>query len=1190
MPLVSSPFAANFAAQSLSSYLLSITAKDRFMQIPASVRAHQRLVSVLATLVLLLSPLGALLQHTPAFAATASIAPLAAGRASFAVDPADSDLQLVANQAVTTTTALTGTRGSGLSLPRLSLPKNTGSETGDSETGTDVAENAAEGADPETTAADEATETMPDAVANLADVRGAVIQIEAVGSFVDPAEGLQLNAAGRGSGFIIDPSGIAVTNNHVVTGGGLYKVYLDGEDEPRNAKVLGVSECADLAVIDIQGDGFPYLDWYEGRIRVGLDVYAVGFPLGDPEYTMTRGIVAKERAAGDSSWASVDQVLQHDADINPGNSGGPLVDADGRVVGVNYAGDTETNQYFAISRDEALTVIDQLRTGINVDSIGINGEAINNGEGLSGLWVASVKSGSPADRTGIKGGDIILSMEGLVLAEDGTMATYCDILRSHSAEDVLAVEVLRFDTEEVLEGQINGRELTTSFSIADELAPEESADSTGNGESTTAAPGYSEYAAITDRTGILSLEVPTEWADVASDDWVWNEETVGIRLLAATDIDEFLANWGYPGVIFSFSTTLVENNTPEDLLDGIQYTSSCTYDGRSEIPDGFFTGAYDIWKACKGEQNEAIIVALVPETGDYSLLLEIYLASDADVEAVDRILDSFIVDVEKLPSATTNSSASTTGNESIFDLVDTTGLIYDYTFVNELALSAILPADWVDISSNDWVDEDEEELGYTLSASSDIAAYNDTWNTAGLYARSTTGLVEELDIDDLLDAVDLRDTCTYDDRYTHSHTIYGITYNGAYDLYTNCDGEDNAFAYLVVQSDDLDQAVLLEFLAVTEADVEAFGILLQSFYIGAVDESAAETEESAESDYVVITDESETLVVRVPVAWTDITSGDWELDGAVVGVQLEASIDLASYNESWTTPGLFFGASTEFNGSEPQEILDLLDFSADCTLSDRFEYDDNVFAGHYDLWEECGDTETSIVFLATVSKENPDYLALIGVQLPSDEDFATLDEIFKSFNLNLPTDGASNSTPTAEVVVDALNVRSGPGTGYARVGGATRGEELIVIGEYNNCAWLNVQTRSELVGWVSGSAQYVNFTTDCAEIPAVEPPAPPQNSGSNPRSGSAGASGAVSGKGCYTFQNQVGPELTITFTRRGDGWNVTFKVPPDGENRQCFDPGDYTYTMDAPPPWDSVNGELAVGAGDNFLFPITPSE
>lgn len=102
----------------------------------------------------------------------------------------------------------------------------------------------------------------PKPVDNLEDARAAVIQIEAVGTFMDPAEGWQLNAAGRGSGFIIDPSGIAVTNNHLVTGGALFKVYMAGEEKPRSAKVLGASECADLAVIDIQGDGFPYIEWY----------------------------------------------------------------------------------------------------------------------------------------------------------------------------------------------------------------------------------------------------------------------------------------------------------------------------------------------------------------------------------------------------------------------------------------------------------------------------------------------------------------------------------------------------------------------------------------------------------------------------------------------------------------------------------------------------------------------------------------------------------------------------------------------------------------------------------------------------------------------------------------------------------------------------------------------------------------
>ncbi|MDW8328247.1 MAG: hypothetical protein RMK99_16925, partial [Anaerolineales bacterium] len=77
------------------------------------------------------------------------------------------------------------------------------------------------------------------AVNSLEDVKSAVIQIEAQGTFVDPQVGTVYNAAGRGSGFIIDPSGLAVTNNHVVTGAALIKVWIGGEREARNARILG---------------------------------------------------------------------------------------------------------------------------------------------------------------------------------------------------------------------------------------------------------------------------------------------------------------------------------------------------------------------------------------------------------------------------------------------------------------------------------------------------------------------------------------------------------------------------------------------------------------------------------------------------------------------------------------------------------------------------------------------------------------------------------------------------------------------------------------------------------------------------------------------------------------------------------------------------------------------------------------
>lgn len=320
--------------------------------------------------------------------------------------------------------------------------------------------------EPEPTSPPAETEVVEDtsgAVSTLQDVKKAVIQIESQGTFIDPEVGLVLNGAGRGSGFIIDPSGIAVTNNHVVTGAGLLRVWVGGEDEPRNAKVLGVSECSDLAVIDIEGDGYDYLDWYTGPIDVGMDLYVAGFPLGDPEYSLTKGIISKARASGETSWASVDSVVEYDATSNPGNSGGPVVTPDGKVLAVHYAGDASARQAFGISRDVAEEIINELRTGGNVDTIGVNGQAVGTEDGsLTGIWVSSVQSGSPADKAGVEAGDIITMMENLVLATDGTMSQYCDILRSHEPGDTLSVEVLRWSTGELLDGQLNGRELAVT--------------------------------------------------------------------------------------------------------------------------------------------------------------------------------------------------------------------------------------------------------------------------------------------------------------------------------------------------------------------------------------------------------------------------------------------------------------------------------------------------------------------------------------------------------------------------------------------------------------------------------------------------------------------------------------------------------------------------------------------------------
>jgi S1-C subfamily serine protease len=310
-------------------------------------------------------------------------------------------------------------------------------------------------------------------VHSFTDVQPAVIRIIIEGTFVKP-EGTEYNAGYAGSGFIIDPSGIAVTNNHVVTGAALLRVTIGGDQSHEyNAKILGVSECSDLAVIDIEGDGFPYLKWSNEPVKIGMDVYSAGFPLGAPEFALTRGIVSKEDVTGaNTDWASVSHIIMHDARINHGNSGGPLVNASGDVVGVNYMGSSATDQNYAIRGDIAKDIVNQLRTGKDLDTLGLNGQAMifpdKNGQPMvGGLWVVSVKSGSPADRTGIQPGDLIVEMESIPLVPiDGgypvaTMENYCNILRTHSSTDQLSATVIRFVDGGiiVLEGKINGSPL-----------------------------------------------------------------------------------------------------------------------------------------------------------------------------------------------------------------------------------------------------------------------------------------------------------------------------------------------------------------------------------------------------------------------------------------------------------------------------------------------------------------------------------------------------------------------------------------------------------------------------------------------------------------------------------------------------------------------------------------------------------
>jgi len=508
---------------------------------------------------------------------------------------------------------------------------------------------------PPPTPEEQPVEPSGGAVSSLQDAQEAVIYIQAEGAFTDQ-DFKEYTGSWTGSGFIIDPSGLAVTNNHVVTGASILKVWIGGDyDKTYNATVLGVSECSDLAVIDIEGDGFAHLDWHEGPISVGMDVYSAGFPLSEPEYTLTKGIISKEQADGDTTWSSLDYVIMHDATINPGNSGGPLLNENGQVVGVNYRGRWEQDQYFAIDRDLAIKKIDVLKIGEDTESIGLNGEAFV-GENISGIWVSSVKAGSVADEAGLTGGDIILNLADLPLGTDGTLSDYCDILRTNSPDDTVNLEVLRWATQEVLEGQLNGDKLVTTVSFGD--GDTRSGSDTGTDGDISS---YSGYVSVQDDYGAIQMDIPVEWVDVNGSPWVDGDDIIGSAISAAADLDAYDSNWGVSGVFFGVSDDLAQLGGYVNLLDVVRedydenYGGQCKFEarvnyGEGDWEDAYYRGKMDIFSGCGGGDNYFIVLSAVPRDNPQSflVLVEIAINNDADYEALDQIMATFDV-VGNLP-------------------------------------------------------------------------------------------------------------------------------------------------------------------------------------------------------------------------------------------------------------------------------------------------------------------------------------------------------------------------------------------------------------------------------------------------------------------------------------------------------------------------------------------------------------
>ncbi len=465
-------------------------------------------------------------------------------------------------------------------------------------------------------------------VDSLTGVRSAVVRIVGQGTFADPMGGELANVPGSGSGFVIDGEGLALTNNHVVTGAAFLDVHVDGEDTPRSARVIAVSECSDLALIDIDGQFDSWLTFYDGEIEPGREVFAAGFPLGDPAYSLTSGVIARAPRPSMTQFASVASEVEHTAQSLPGSSGGPLVTSDGRVVAVHYAGRADTAQRFAIGRDEVLQHLDTLREGQDVTALGINGEAFA-ADDISGIFVYSVASGSIADRGGVRSGDLVTRLEGIDLAVDGTMDSYCRILRSHTSEDALSIQVFRPDTGELLEGTLNVDDGA--------LAVRQAAMNDGS-----AAVAQEDTVTVANDPGTLSAQVPATWLETETGTWTLDGTEVGNYLAAAPDVDAFFSGWRVPGMFLARSHELVSAHSPSSLLEEFgDVGDGCEAPIVDDYDDGVYVGVYDSWTDCGGSATLFRVVTRTP-SGQALVYLEIIVPDGVDLGVADLVASTFI--------------------------------------------------------------------------------------------------------------------------------------------------------------------------------------------------------------------------------------------------------------------------------------------------------------------------------------------------------------------------------------------------------------------------------------------------------------------------------------------------------------------------------------------------------------------
>jgi serine protease Do len=317
-----------------------------------------------------------------------------------------------------------------------------------------------------------------DVAALAAKVKPCVVNVTTVHASKDALFGEEGQKASRalGSGFIVDPKGLVVTNAHVVDGAKRVRVKL-ADDREFEAVVKGRDLRMDLALLQIQGANgdLPAVSLGSSdKLAVGEYVVAVGNPFG-LGHTVTMGIVsAKGREIGAGPY---DDFIQTDASINPGNSGGPLFDTRGEVIGINTAINPEAEGIgFAIPVDSLKDVLPQLiakgrvdrgRLGVMVQGVDVALAKAMGLDGPKGALIEDVEKDGPASLAGLKPGDLIVAVGDRAIARSEELPR---TIAKHEPGEKVSLKFLRDKQEHAIDVTLDAIKEKVDHSIDEDAA------------------------------------------------------------------------------------------------------------------------------------------------------------------------------------------------------------------------------------------------------------------------------------------------------------------------------------------------------------------------------------------------------------------------------------------------------------------------------------------------------------------------------------------------------------------------------------------------------------------------------------------------------------------------------------------------------------------------------------------------